>query len=164
MNKSIEIVSQQLGTILKARKLVLTIAESCTGGLLSAAITAISGASSYFERGYVTYSNSAKKDLLGVSAKTLEEHGAVSEETVKEMAIGALRNGKSDISIALTGIAGPTGEGPGKPIGTVYFAWKVLDMPLKWVRKNFNGTRDSIRQQAVVFALTELIRLLESKE
>ena len=162
MNKNLEIVSQEAGNILKAKGLKLVLAESCTGGLVASAITAISGSSAYFDRGYVTYSNESKIDILHVSSDNLEKYGAVSEQVVCEMAEGALRKSRANVSIAVTGIAGPTGGTREKPVGTIFFAWKISGSAVIWKRKNFNGTRNSIRLQAAIYVLTELIQVLEN--
>jgi len=131
---------------------MLVTAESCTGGGLAYAITAIPGSSKWFERGFVTYSNESKQELLGVSSNTLEKYGAVSEQTVIEMAHGALRNSHADFSIAITGIAGPDGGTAEKPVGTVWFAWGTKDK-IQSQLKFFQGDRKSIREQAIEYAL-----------
>ena len=122
-NLIISDVAAQLGQALKARGFMLAMAESCTGGLVAESITSIAGSSAWFDRGFVTYSNAAKIDMLGVSGKTLEAFGAVSEQTAAEMAAGALRNSTSQIAGSITGIAGPGGGSEEKPVGTVCFGW-----------------------------------------
>src|SRR5476649_543859 len=114
-----------LGARLRAKGLMLTTAESCTGGWVAQAVTAIAGSSDWFERGFVTYSNAAKQEMLGVSGGTLLTHGAVSEQTAREMVTGALAHSKAQIGLAITGVAGPTGCSPEKPVGMVCFAWAV---------------------------------------
>ena len=117
-------LAARLGKRLKASRAMLVTAESCTGGWVAQAVTAVAGSSDWFERGFVTYSNDAKRELLGVRADTLARRGAVSEETAREMASGALRRSKGSLSVAVTGIAGPGGGSPAKPVGTVCFAWQ----------------------------------------
>src|SRR5450830_2065230 len=119
----------QLGEFLKAQQRMLALGESCTGGLCSSLITEIAGSSAWFDSGYVTYSNQAKVQVLGVSTTTLETHGAVSEQTAIEMALGCLRNGRVNIAASITGIAGPTGGTLEKPVGTVCFAWTGSGLP-----------------------------------
>jgi PncC family amidohydrolase len=137
---------------LKEKNLKLVFAESCTGGLLSALFTEISGSSKTFDRGFVTYSNEAKNEMLGVKKTTLKNFGAVSAETAKEMAIGAIKNSQADISIAITGIAGPDGGSEKKPVGLVYIA-KYFDKKTEVQKFNFSGNRLEVRAQAVKAAL-----------
>ncbi|WP_102798301.1 nicotinamide-nucleotide amidase [Bowmanella denitrificans] len=142
----------ELGDTLKQKGWTMTCAESCTGGGIGYAITSVSGSSSWFERGFITYSNQAKQDLLGVQSDTLVVHGAVSAQTVEEMAQGALNAAKADMAIAVSGIAGPDGGSPEKPVGTVWFGL-ALKGETKSVLQRFEGDRQQIRQQAVEFAL-----------
>ena len=145
-------VAAELVAALAARKLTLTTAESCTGGLIAAAITDISGSSAVFHQGVVSYANEAKTSLLGVSPATLKKHGAVSAEIAKEMAEGARVNAKADIAISVTGIAGPTGGTPEKPVGLVFIA--VANASETKLEKHlFGGDRSAIRAQAVQAAL-----------
>ena len=153
------LLATELGAALKARGLMLVLAESCTGGLASAAITEIPGSSAWFERGFVTYSNEAKMEMLGVTAKTLEKFGAVSEETARELALGALKNSHANVAISITGIAGPAGGTPEKPVGTVCFAW-VFDDNIVSTTKKISGNRQQIRHLSVETALRELLKLL----
>lgn len=150
-------VVEQLSQLLLPRNYSVVTAESCTGGMVASAITEFPGISRCFERGFVTYSNLAKQELLGVSAETLEQHGAVSEATAREMAEGALRNSQAQVSLAVTGIAGPTGGGEHKPIGTVCFAWSVLGQETVATTIHFSGDRHSIREQATRYVLERLI-------
>ena len=119
----LEKLAQQLGIVLLARGEWLTAAESCTGGWLAQSVTAIAGSSAWFDRGFVTYSNAAKVEMLGVPETTIERHGAVSEATARAMAQGALSHSRADWSVAITGVAGPAGGSPEKPVGTICFAW-----------------------------------------
>jgi nicotinamide-nucleotide amidase len=139
------------------RRLLIATAESCTGGWTAQVITHTAGSSAWFERGFVTYSNEAKVEMLGVRPGTLEQFGAVSLETAAEMAAGALTNSNALISLAITGIAGPTGGSPGKPVGTVCFAWCRVDEAAEAETAIFAGNREAIRRQAVVHALRGLL-------
>lgn len=145
---------------LKACKATLVTAESCTGGWVSQAITSLSGSSVVFECGFVTYSNDAKERLLGVSADTLATFGAVSAETAQAMAEGALRNSSATVSLSVTGIAGPEGGTPEKPVGTVWFGWAMRGQAPVTDHQCFEGDRESIRAQSVVYALDGLIKML----
>ena len=155
----IEKVSKRVGKRLKATQSMLVTAESCTGGWVAQAVTSVAGSSGWFERGYVTYSNAAKRDALGVSPRTLARHGAVSEPTAREMARGALRKGRGSISVAITGIAGPGGGSPGKPVGTVCFAW-ARGRRLRSETRRFKGGRSRVRRQSVLHALRGVLRCL----
>ena len=135
------------------RNWMIATAESCTGGLLAAAITDVAGSSAVFDRGFVTYSNAAKTDLLGVRAATIARYGAVSTEVVTEMAAGALERSRADLVIAVSGIAGPEGGTPDKPVGTVYLAWALRDGPVQTEIRHFPGNRDEVRLEAVAAAL-----------
>ncbi|ENZ5480795.1 protein 1 in recA 5'region [Serratia marcescens BIDMC 44] len=145
------------GEKLKAQGRWITCAESCTGGGIAKAITDIAGSSAYFDRGFVTYSNAAKHDLLGVSEATLAAHGAVSEEVVREMAIGALRAARADLALSVSGIAGPDGGSVEKPVGTVWFGFAGSDGRGLSRKMQFEGDRDAVRLQATIFALQTAI-------
>jgi nicotinamide-nucleotide amidase len=148
---------------LRDERLMLATAESCTGGLVAAAITDISGSSGWFERGFVTYSNQAKCEMIGVPADLIERHGAVSEPVARAMAEGALRNSRAQVSLAITGVAGPTGGTETKPVGTVSFAWSNrLHTSVETVV--FKGDRERIRAQAAAHALRGLLALLDERE
>jgi nicotinamide-nucleotide amidase len=153
-------LSIELGIALQKRHWSLALAESCTGGWASQVVTASKGSSTHFERGFVTYSNLSKTEMLGVSEKTLETHGAVSEETAREMAAGALSHSNAQISAAITGVAGPDGGTPDKPVGTVCFAWATIDGVLKSETRHFEGDREAVRYQSVQTALEGVSRLL----
>lgn len=152
-------LSQTLGEALKAKGWILSLAESCTGGWVAQCITAIPGSSAWFDRGFVTYSNLAKQQMLGVGADTLQQHGAVSEQTALEMALGALAYSTADISASITGIAGPDGGSLEKPVGTVCFGWSCQNGQILTCRKAFAGDRESVRRQSVETALTGLLQL-----
>ncbi len=160
-NLTISDAAVQLGQALKARGFMLALAESCTGGMVAEAITSIAGSSAWFDRGFITYSNAAKIDMLDVSSTTLEKFGAVSEQTATEMAIGALKNSDAQIAGSITGIAGPDGGSPEKPVGTVCFAWAGKNMPVSACTHWFNGNRDSVRKQAAIFMIAGLIERLK---
>jgi nicotinamide-nucleotide amidase len=149
-------LATRLGTTALARGAMVATAESCTGGLVAAAITAIAGSSAWFERGFVTYSNRAKEEELGVPAATIERFGAVSEETARAMAEGAIRAASVQWSVAVTGIAGPDGGSVEKPVGTVWFAWAGPGH-LQAVRRQFPGDRKAVRDASVRVALSGLI-------
>jgi len=152
-------LSADLGLALKARGWSLVLAESCTGGWAGQVITAIPGSSAWFDRGFVTYSNAAKEEMLQVPAKTLAQYGAVCEQTATAMAIGALKNSHGTISGAITGIAGPDGGTADKPVGTVCFAWATQDGALLTATHRFAGDRQAIRQQSVRTLLQGLMEL-----
>ena len=153
----IQKISKRLGKKLKASQAVLVTAESCTGGWVAQAATSVAGSSEWFERGYVTYSNAAKREELGVSRKTLLRHGAVSEQTAREMARGALKHSRGTVALSVTGIAGPGGGTPGKPVGTVCFAW-ARGRKIRSETKRFEGGRASVRRQSVIHALRGVLR------
>ncbi|MES2499895.1 MAG: nicotinamide-nucleotide amidohydrolase family protein [Pseudomonadota bacterium] len=158
-------LAEELGVLLKARNLMLTLAESCTGGMVAETITSVAGSSAWFDCGFVTYSNQSKMDLLKVLSQTLETHGAVSEAVAAEMASGCLNRiacnrNSAYIVGSITGIAGPDGGTAEKPVGTVCFAWLGLNFPVKTQTRIFSGNRQQIRQQATVFLLQSLIKNL----
>jgi nicotinamide-nucleotide amidase len=153
-------LSQQLAKLLLQQQKQLAVAESCTGGWLAKCLTDIAGSSHWFERGFVTYSNAAKQEMLGVRPKTLLRDGAVSEAVVQEMALGALAHSQADISVAISGIAGPGGAVPGKPVGTVCFSWAEKDTKHQQDTMHFEGDRDAVRRQSVVHALQGLLDVL----
>jgi nicotinamide-nucleotide amidase len=140
---------------------MLATAESCTGGLISAACTSVAGSSDWFERGFVTYSNAAKTELLGVDAALIAEHGAVSEPVARAMAFGAIRHSKAQLSIAVTGVAGPTGGSAAKPVGTVWFGFSVHGTLHSEVQ-HFAGDRAAVREATVSHALKRVLALLEA--
>ena len=139
---------------------MLATAESCTGGLVAAAITDISGSSEWFERGFVTYSNQAKSEMIGVPAELIEKHGAVSEPVARAMAQGALLNSRAQISLSITGVAGPGGGTPDKPVGMVCFGWTNRVTTIVET-KHFKGDRTQVRSQAAQYALRGVIELLD---
>lgn len=154
----------QLGAALNARAYMLALAESCTGGLVSQAITSVAGSSAWFDRAFVTYSNSAKVEMLGVAEQTLKNFGAVSEETALEMTMGALKNSHAQLAGSITGIAGPDGGTAEKPVGTVCFAWAEVGSNSLSATCRFIGNREEIRQQAAAFLMTQLIERLNHSD
>lgn len=150
-------LAAELGRTLAAKGQFVATAESCTGGLVAGAITAIAGSSGWFDRGFVTYTNEAKTDMLGVDAGELQRNGAVSEATAIAMAEGALRSSRADVAVAVTGIAGPAGGTATKPVGTVCFAWARRGGPATAATHHFGGDRGNVREAAVIVALQGLI-------
>jgi nicotinamide-nucleotide amidase len=161
MDEQLGDLSQRVAHALQQRNLTLATAESCTGGWVAQVVTHTSGSSAWFERGFITYANDAKVEMLGVSPETIAEHGAVSLDTAAEMAAGALVNSNALISLAVSGVAGPTGGSPGKPVGTVCFAWCELGKEPETEKQHFDGDRESIRRQAVIFVLEGLLARLK---
>lgn len=153
-------LAAQLGALLKAHGLMLVTAESCTGGGIAQAVTDVSGSSAWFERGFVTYSNLSKRQMLDVREATLNLHGAVSEMTVREMVVGALSHSAAQVALAVSGIAGPDGGTADKPVGTVWFAWGMKHGETCARRYQLTGNRAEVRAQAVPIALQGVIDLL----
>jgi nicotinamide-nucleotide amidase len=153
-------LAAQLGVALQAHGMMLATAESCTGGGVASAVTDIAGSSAWFERGFVTYSNQAKMDMLGVPSDVLARYGAVSEATVRGMVAGALSHSQAQIALAVSGIAGPGGGTQEKPVGTLWFAWGVKDGEIVTRLHQLNGSRTEIREQSVRIALQGVIELL----
>ena len=152
-------LAERVGQALLARRQLLATAESCTGGLVAGAITAVAGSSAWFERGFVTYTNEAKSELLGLPKATLEGFGAVSIQTAECMSQGALAFSRAQWSVAVTGIAGPSGGSPEKPVGTVCFAWSG-PFGLRSERRQLGGDRAEVRRESVRIALAGLVELL----
>ncbi len=155
-----DVLAAQVGELLKSHGLMLATAESCTGGGVAQAITDIAGSSVWFERGFVTYSNLSKQQMLGVSATTLNQHGAVSEAVVREMVEGALKYSNAQVALAVSGVAGPDGGSVEKPVGTVWFAWGIKDGITTATRHQLDGNRAAVRAQAVQIALHGTINML----
>ena len=155
-------LARQVGKALKSHGAMLAIAESCTGGSIAQAITRVSGSSAWFDRGFVTYSNASKEEMLGVSPETLRLYGAVSEATVREMARGTLQYSGAQVVLSVSGIAGPTGGTDEKPVGTVWFAWATNDS-VRTICRHLSGDRDAIRVKAVRIALQGVLDLLNSQ-
>ena len=155
-------LSARVGAALLARGWMLATAESCTGGLISGAVTDSAGSSAWFDRGFVTYSDAAKRELLGVPADCLERFGAVSEPAARAMADGAIARSAATIAVAVTGIAGPGGATPGKPVGMVCFGWSIRGGPTEVVTVRFPGDRAAVRAATVRHALEGILRRLDS--
>jgi nicotinamide-nucleotide amidase len=149
---------------LGSRGLTLATAESCTGGMISAALTDIAGSSAWFDCGFVTYSNAAKRAMLGIDAALIERHGAVSEEVAKAMASGAILASSASLALAVTGIAGPGGAVPGKPVGMVCFAWSEREGPTKSETVHFQGDRAAVRRAACLHALRGIVDWLDMSQ
>ena len=159
MDAELAELSFQTGDFLRSRGWRLATAESCTGGWVAEVVTATAGSSNWFDRGFITYSNDAKRELLGVDPSVLRSAGAVSEETVKEMVAGALERSCAEVALATSGIAGPGGGSDEKPVGTVCFAWGHRDSPAQASTQRFAGDREAVRRQAVIHALKTLARI-----
>jgi nicotinamide-nucleotide amidase len=154
-------LAEKVAAALIARRAMLATAESCTGGWVSEVLTAIAGSSAWFERGFVTYSNAAKEEMLGVRAETLARHGAVSEPVAQEMALGALAHSHASVALSVTGIAGPSGGSVEKPVGTVCFAWAAEGRPARAETRRLAGDREAVRRQSVERALQGVLELLD---
>ncbi len=154
-------LAAKVGAALKAHSLMLVTAESCTGGWIGEAVTAIPGSSEWYERGFITYTNTAKREMLGVAAATLDKFGAVSAETVKEMVTGALAHSHAQIAVSVSGVAGPTGGTPAKPVGTVCIAWQRAGGAAIAETHRFDGDREAVRRQSVERALAGILQLID---
>ncbi len=159
-DQKLEELAEELGEILIQRGLMLVSAESCTGGWIGRTVTSIPGSSKWYERGFITYSNNSKSEMLGVSHRSLEKFGAVSEQIATEMAAGAISNSRAQVSIAVTGIAGPGGATEGKPVGMICHSWAIKDGLARTAVCFLEGERELIRKQAVAIALQGTINLL----
>ncbi|MEO8938685.1 MAG: CinA family protein [Burkholderiaceae bacterium] len=165
MNDTIHSLAAQLGRQLMERNYMVTTAESCTGGLVAAALTDIAGSSAWFERGFVTYSNHAKVEMLGIAPDLIELHGAVSEDVARAMAEGALLESRAQLAVSITGIAGPGGGTRDKPVGTVCFGWVEMEQAAQSETMHFAGDRAQVREQSVQHALGGLLlRVLAQKK
>ena len=153
-------LAEEVGRALKRRALMLATAESCTGGWIAEAVTMVPGSSEWFERGFVTYTNTAKREMLGVAEATLERLGAVSEEVVREMVSGALARSHAHVAVAVSGVAGPSGGTPDKPVGMVCIAWGAKDGAPRAETRHFPGDREAVRRQSVQRALEGVLALL----
>lgn len=161
MDTELAQLSFETGEFLRSRNLRLCTAESCTGGWIGEVVTATAGSSNWFDRGFVTYSDQAKEELLGVSPTVIRESGAVSEAAVRLMVSGALERSNADLALAVSGIAGPGGGTEAKPVGTVCFGWGRRGEPVHAASHRFAGDREAVRRQAVIHALKTLMRLYE---
>ncbi len=160
MSEHLDRLARRLGDLLRQRGWRLVTAESCTAGWVAKVVTDIPGSSAWLDRGFVSYSNEAKQEMLGVSPTTLAHYGAVSEETVREMVAGALSRSRAQVAVAVSGIAGPGGGTDSKPVGTVCFAWALTGGEVRIQRVQFAGNREEVRHQAVRVAIERLVDLL----
>ena len=159
-DQELDALAEQVAAALLARGWMLATAESCTGGWVAKVCTDLAGSSRWFERGFVTYTNEAKQEMLGVEPGVLAELGAVSEATVRQMAAGALARSRAQVSLAISGIAGPAGATPFKPVGMVCLAWALRDGEVVGSTRHFDGDRDAVRRQAVAAALQGVLDVL----
>jgi nicotinamide-nucleotide amidase len=162
MTQDLDELARSLGELLKQRSMMLATAESCTGGWVGQVVTSIPGSSHWYDRGFITYTNQAKRDMLGVSTDILARHGAVSAQTVRAMAEGALAHSRAQAALAITGIAGPGGGSEDKPVGTVWLGWAASGRDPVVVMERFDGDRQEIRRQAVARALRGMLEFLET--
>lgn len=160
MDQALFDLAVRVGEALARRGLMLVAAESCTGGWVGQCVTMVSGSSAWFERGFVTYTNVAKMEMLGVQQSTLDAHGAVSEQTVREMVAGALARSHGQVAIAVSGVAGPTGGTVAKPVGTVCIGWGIRGGPTRSAMLHFDGDRDAVRRASVVAGLQGVLDLI----
>jgi len=158
-SKDIINLTQALGEKLLKQNIILTTAESCTGGLLAAQLTNIPGSSDWFDRGFITYSNQSKIDCVNVKKNTINKHGAVSQQTANEMATGSIDNSQGNLGLSITGIAGPSGGSKLKPVGTIFFAIAKKQNVIFEHQAFFDGNRVDIREKALLFALNQLLAL-----
>jgi nicotinamide-nucleotide amidase len=158
-----EVLVKQVGDMLKQHKTMVVTAESCTGGMIAEALTSIAGSSAWFDRAYITYSYESKREMLGIHESTIQHHGSVSEECVSEMVLGALQQSHAQVSVACSGIAGPGGGSPDKPVGTVWLAWARQGCP-EIVTKlmHFEGDRQAVREKTTIAALEGILAILNS--
>ncbi|QYZ64705.1 MAG: damage-inducible protein CinA [Gammaproteobacteria bacterium (ex Lamellibrachia satsuma)] len=154
------LLADDVGMSLQQHGFTLVLAESCTGGWVAKALTDIPGSSAWFDRGFVTYSNAAKQEMLGVDVSTIGQWGAVSEQVAAAMTNGALVHSRADVAIAISGIAGPSGGSAEKPVGTVCFSWQLRSQEPAVKREHFSGDREAVRLQSVFYALEQLIEVL----
>ena len=160
MDQALYRLAARVGRELKRSELMMAAAESCTGGWIGQAITMVPGSSEWFERGFVTYTYISKREMLGVKAASLERHGAVSEQVVREMVLGALSHSHAQVSVAVSGVAGPGGGTPDKPVGTVCFGWARAPGKAVVETRRFRGDRDEVRRRTVIHALRGIVTLI----
>ena len=163
MRQRILAKAEELSQALLQSKIMVSTAESCTGGMVAEALTALSGSSAWFERAFIVYSYEAKYELLGVHKTTIQQYGSVSAHCVEEMAVGALQQSHAQLSVAISGVAGPTGGTESKPIGTVWMAWAGQHMSVVSQEFHFEGDRHSVREQATLAALEGMLLRLKDR-
>ena len=164
MDEPLYRLAVRVGRELHRRNLMIATAESCTGGWIGQAITMVPGSSEWFERGFIVYTYISKREMLGVKPRSLQRHGAVSEQIAREMVEGALRNSHAQTAVAVTGIAGPGGGTPDKPVGTVCFGWSSKPGKTVVETRRFRGDRDTVRRRAVVHALRGVLGIVAERE
>ena len=160
MDQDLYNLAARVGRALKKGELMMATAESCTGGWIGQAITMVPGSSEWFERGFITYTYISKREMLGVSGRSLARHGAVSEQVVREMVRGALQRSRAQVAVAISGVAGPSGGTPDKPVGTVCLAWARKGGPLVVETRRFRGDRDEVRRRSVAHALRGVLKVI----
>jgi nicotinamide-nucleotide amidase len=161
MDDALYRLAVRVGRALKQRELMLATAESCTGGWIGQAITMVPGSSEWFERGFITYTYISKREMLGVSPRSLARHGAVSEQVVREMVRGALARSHAQVAVAISGVAGPSGGTPEKPVGTVCLAWALKRGPIVIETRRLRGDRDQVRRRSVAHALRGVLKIID---
>jgi len=160
MDQTLYRLAVRVGRALKRRELMITTAESCTGGWIGQAITMVPGSSEWFERGFITYTYISKREMLGVKPRTLARQGAVSEDVVREMAKGALARSHAQVAVSISGVAGPGGGSPDKPVGTICFAWARKGGKVLAETRRFRGDRDAVRRRSVDHALRGVLKII----
>ena len=163
MDSELYRLAVRVGRALRQQELMIATAESCTGGWIGQAITMVPGSSEWFERGFITYTYISKREMLGVKARSLARHGAVSEQVVREMVLGALNNSHAQAAVSVSGVAGPSGGSPDKPVGTVCFAWARKGRATVVETRRFRGDRDQVRRRAVIHALRGVLKIVAAR-
>ena len=163
MDQTLYKLATRVGRALKKRDLMVATAESCTGGWIGQAITMVPGSSEWFERGFITYTYISKREMLGVSARSLARHGAVSEQVVREMVRGALARSHAQVAVSISGVAGPSGGTPDKPVGTVCIGWARKGRAIVVETRRFRGDRDEVRKRSVAYALRGVLKIIGAR-
>jgi nicotinamide-nucleotide amidase len=163
MDNELYRLAVRVGRALKQQELMIATAESCTGGWIGQAITMVPGSSEWFERGFITYTYISKREMVAVKARSLARHGAVSEQVVREMVLGALNNSHAQVAVSVSGVAGPSGGSPDKPVGTVCFAWARKGSATVIETRRFRGDRDQVRRRAVIHALRGVLKIVAAR-
>ena len=163
MDQTLYNLAARVGRALKNRELMVATAESCTGGWIGQAITMVPGSSEWFERGFITYTYISKREMLGVSGRSLARYGAVSEQVVREMVRGALARSHAQVAVSISGVAGPSGGTPDKPVGTVCLGWALKGGALLVETRRFRGDRDEVRRRSVAYALRGILKIISAR-
>jgi nicotinamide-nucleotide amidase len=163
MDQTLYKLATRVGRALKKRELMVATAESCTGGWIGQAITMVPGSSEWFERGFITYTYISKREMLGVSARSLAKHGAVSEQVVREMVRGALARSHAQVAVSISGVAGPAGGTPDKPVGTVCLGWARKGGAVVVETRRFRGDRNEVRKRSVAYALRGVLKIIGAR-